>query len=305
MQSRLLLNIALLLLVAALGFFIFTSEDENADNANSLTNIKADSINTITIRHNNRTINIEKIDAHWQLTEPVSIAANNFRIKTILNLLSTTSYAKYTAVSLDLDKFGLKQVDTSVTFNQHKIDFGIINPINGYRYIMLNNDEVHLIDDHHYPLLSSQIGALIARNLLPADSKINKLVLPEQTLALNTADKWVSTKDISIDAIIETLDHWRHTEAFGVHNYYEREYLGVIKVYIDNIYEPIKFFITDVDPWLILARPDIDLEYHFDLEFYDLLLRPGAEKQLPDEFSEQSQNVSPEEFMKAIAQQAK
>lgn len=304
MQSRLLVNIALLLLVAVLGFFVLTSEDKNASDVKSLTDIKTDSVNRVNIRHNDRVINIEKIDAHWQLTEPINIAANDFRIKTILNLLSTVSYAKYAADSLELDKFGFKQAGTSITFNKHKIDFGNISPINGYRYVKLNK-EVHLIDDHHYPLISSQIGALVARNLLPADTKINKLVLPEQTLALNSQEIWKSTKDISADAIIETLDNWKNTEAFGVHNYFKRDSLGTIEVYIDNVYEPIKFFITDVDPWLVIARPDIDLEYHFNLELYDSLLRPGAEKKLSDEFSEQSERVSPEEFMEIMNKQAR
>jgi hypothetical protein len=136
------------------------------------------------------------------------------------------------------------------------------------------------------------------------DSKINKLVLPEQTLALSAQEKWISSKDISADAIIETLDHWKNTEAFGVHDYFKREPLGSIEVYLDNVYEPIKFLITDVDPWLILARPDKKLEYHFNLELYDSLLRPGAEKKLPDEFSDQQENLSPEDFMKALNKQA-
>ena len=304
MQSRLLVNLGLLLLVVALGYLVFTSNDKDSDAARILTNIKAESINTITIRHNNRVTNIEKTNGHWQITSPVNIAANDFRIGTILKLLSTASYADYAADSLEPGKYKLEPADTSVTFNKLQIDFGMINPINSYRYVKVNN-RVHLIDDHHYPLFSSQPGTLVARTLLPADSKINKLILPEQTLALNSKEIWQSTKDISADAIVETLNNWRNTEAFGVHDYFERKSLGAIKVYIDNVYEPIQFFITDVDPWLVIARPDIKLEYHFNLELYDSLLRPGAKKELPDEFSEQSESVSPEEFMKAMNKQAK
>lgn len=304
MQSRLLVNLGLLLLVAALGYLVFTSNDKDSDAARVLTNIKAESINTITIRHNNRVTNIEKTNGHWQITSPVNIAANDFRIGTILKLLSTASYADYAADSLEPGKYKLEPADTSITFNKLQIDFGMINPINNYRYVKVNN-RIHLIDDHHYPLLSSQPGTLVARTLLPADSKINKLVLPEQTLALNSKEIWRSTKEISADAVVETLNNWRNTEAFGVHDYFERKSLGAIKVYIDNVYEPIQFFITDVDPWLIIARPDIKLEYHFNLELYDSLLRPGAKKELPDEFSEQSESVSPEEFMKAMNKQAR
>jgi len=299
MQSRLFVNLGLLLLVFALGYFVLTSENKDSTTPQILTDVKADSINTITIRHNNRVINIEKNNAHWHITSPVDIAANDFRIGTILNLLNTVSHSEYAADSLDLEKYSLAPAKTSITFNKLQIDFGMINPINNYRYVKINN-RVHLIDDHHYPLLSSQAGTLVSRTLLPADAKINKLVLPDQTLSLNSKEIWRSTKEISADAIIETLSNWKNTEAFGVHDYNERESLGAIEVYLDNVYEPIRFFITDVDPWLVIARPDIKLEYHFNLEFYDALLRPGAEKTLPEEFSEQSERVSPEEFMKLM-----
>jgi hypothetical protein len=283
MRSQLLVNFSLLLLVAALAFFALTGKDNNIEAPDVLTNVSAASINTLSIHHNNRVTTVEKTANRWVMTAPINIAANDFRVNTLLKLLDTVSYAKYMAATLDLKQYGLEQPKTSITFNNLKIDFGIINPLNNYRYVKANN-EVHLIDDHYYPLLSSQTGALISRSLLPEDSKINKLKLPEQTLALNTQDKWTSTKDISTDAIVEVLDHWRNTEAFGVHEYYKREPLGTVEVHIDNIYDPIRFVITDVDPWLILARPDINIEYHFDLEHYDALLRPGAEKKLPEEF---------------------
>lgn len=283
MKSRLLVNIFLLLLVGALGYFAFTGKDKNSGTIQILSSIKANSINRIAIRHNERVVNIEKSDAHWQLTDPIKIAANDFRMGSLLKLLNTTSYAKYVAGTLDLSKYGLKDAATSISFNQHQIDFGIINRINNYRYIKFNN-EVHLVDDHYYPLISSQMGTLVARTLLPPDSNVTRLVLPEHKLWLDTNDMWHSTEDISVDAIVETIDHWKNTEAFGVHDYNEVVPLDAIKVKLADRDKPIIYLITDVDPWLIIARPDIKLEYHFNLEFYDLLLRPGAAKKLPDDF---------------------
>lgn len=299
MKSRWLVNLLLLLLVVTLGFFALSTNDNEAGKPKTVSTINPKSINKITITHNGRVTAIEKANAHWQLTEPLNLAANDFRIGTIIKILDTTSYAKYVANSLDLKKFGLDNPTTSLLLDQTQIDFGIVNPINNYRYIKLNN-EVHLIDDYYHPLVSSQIGTLVSRTLLPADSKITRLELPDQTLSLDADDKWHSTKDISIDAIVETINHWRNTEAFGVHDYNDRVPLDAITVTLAGNDKPIVFYISDVEPWLILARPDINLEYHFDLENYDLLLRPGAEKKLPDEFSEQSEQVSPEEFMKAL-----
>ena len=55
-----------------------------------------------------------------------------------------------------------------------------------------------------------------------------------------------------------------------------RESLGDISVHLAGVAEPISFQVTDTDPWLIIARPDLDIEYHFNLEFYDRLLKPGV-----------------------------
>ena len=116
----------------------------------------------------------------------------------------------------------------------------------------------------------------MARELIAADAVINKLVLPEQTLYRDENDLWHSSADIGPDAINETLHHWQHSQAFGVHNYMQRESLADISVYLAGDTEPVQFSVTDVDPWLIIARPDLDIEYHFNLEFYDRLLKPGT-----------------------------
>jgi hypothetical protein len=178
---------------------------------------------------------------------------------------------------LDLEKYGLADAGTSIRFDDTSIVFGIVNPINNYRYVRID-DTVHLIDDHFYPLLSSQTGTLVARELVPADAVIDKLVLPEQTLYRDENERWQSTAGINPDAVSETLHQWQHGQAFGVHNYMPRDPLAEIRVYLDGEAEPVHFKVTDMEPWLIIARPDKDIEYHFNLEFYDQLLRPGADK---------------------------
>lgn len=305
MRSRLLTNLFLLLLAIGLGAFLFVDEiDQNG--IKKLSDISADSINQISIHHNQREIILNKSDQQWRLMEPIEISANQFRIKTLLNLPGTNSYAQYNADDLELKKFDFDKIDTQISFNNTKVSFGMVNPLNNLRYVKINN-ELHLIDDHFYPLLSSQIGTLIARELLADSTKISKLVLPEQTLTRDQNKLWQGTDDMSSDAIAETIYQWTHKQAFAVHNYIERESLGEILVYFENIENPIKFTITDIEPWLIIARPDLKLEYHFNLEDYDVLLKPGASKPIPEdpqnELDNQTLQVSPDEFMNAIQQQ--
>ncbi len=277
MRSRLLLNIALLALVALLGYYAYTTRQQQnqADTAYQLTALSADEIEHIIIRHNERSVELRKSAGRWRMFQPITIEANSFRIDTLLKLLNTVSHADYEAAGLTLETYGLSEVNTSIQLNDVVIEFGDTNPINNFRYVRID-DRVHLIDDHFYPLLSSQIGTLVARELLSNDAKIDKLILPEITLYRDDNQIWRSSSATDPDLITETLHHWKNSEAFGVHNYMVRESLADISVYLAGENEPVRFHVTDTDPWLIIARPDLDLEYHFNLELYGRLL-PGTD----------------------------
>jgi len=287
MQSRSILNIALFLVVALLAFYIYDTDrkEQASSKSEQLTQLTANSVTQINIHHNQRHIELRRENDNWHMLRPINISANSFRIDTLLNMLKTVSHAAYSTAELELDKYGLSEASTSISFNDITIDFGVVNPINNYRYVRIN-DTVHLIDDHFYPLLSSQTGTLVARELIDGDAIIDKLVLPQQTLYRDGNNLWHSSDNTDPDAISETLHHWQNSQAFGVHNYMQRESLADISVYLAGNSEPIRFYVTDTDPWLIIARPQLDIEYHFNLEFHDRLLKPGAAKESAEELGE-------------------
>jgi len=287
MQSRSLLNIALFLVVVLLAAYIYDTDrkEQASSKSEQLTQLSADEVTQINIHHNQRHIELRWEDDKWHMLQPINVTANSFRIDTLLNMLNTVSHAAYSTADLALDKYGISNASTSISFNDVNIEFGIVNPINNYRYVRIN-DTVHLIDDHFYPLLSSQIGTLVARELIDDDAIIDKLVLPQQTLYRDEYSLWHSSDNTDPDAISETLHHWQNSQAFGVHNYMQRESLADISVYLAGDSEPVQFYVTDTDPWLIIARPDLDIEYHFNLEFYDRLLKPGAVKESSEELPE-------------------
>ena len=99
-------------------------------------------------------------------------------------------------------------------------------------------------------------------------------MLINQTINKDTNDRWQSNIDISADSIAATLEDWNSLQAFGIHEYMQRNQLGEVLVYLEGKEKPISFQITDTDPWLILARPELGLEYHLDIEAYDKLIAP-------------------------------
>lgn len=287
MKSRTILNIALFFLIVLLAAYIYISsqQEQASTQSEQLTQLSADKVSQITIRHNQRYIELNKENGKWRMLQPIAIDANSFRIDTLLNMLDAVTHASYPVIDLDAGKYGFSKANTSISFNNVTIDFGIVNPINNYRYVRAG-DTVHLIDDHFYPLLSSQTGTLVARELIASDAVIEKLVLPEQTLFKDENNLWHSSNETDPDAINETLFHWQNSQAFGVHNYMQRNSQAEINVFLAGDTEPVRFHVTDTDPWLIIARPDLNIEYHFNLEFYDRLLKPGSSTESAEELSE-------------------
>ncbi len=267
-----ILNLVLFVFVIALASSIYFSEEQNNE-LEKISTTDKNNIHSITIQHKHNTTRLSRQqDGHWQITQPVSISANDFRINSVLKLINAPVHNKYSVEQVDLKKIGLDKPDTTIKLNGESIAFGIINPATKLRYVQKGN-HIYTIEDVYYPLLSSSFGTLVSLNLLPTNSEITKLILINQTISRDEKGLWQSNIDISADKINETLEHWQDDQAFGVHEYMQRNSLGEVFIYIKDK-PPISFLITDTDPWLILARPELGLEYHLDIEAYNNLISP-------------------------------
>jgi hypothetical protein len=278
MYKNNILNLVLFVVVISLASMIYFSEETSTE-LDRLSSIDIKDIHSITIRHNQkRTDIVKQDDGHWQITQPLNIAANDFRINSVLELLNAPVHARYSVDEVDLAAIGLDSIGpdsqaTTLKLDDMNIAFGIVNPATKLRYIRLG-DTIYTIEDVYYPLISSNFSTLVSLSLLPGNSRIEKLILLNQTISRNDKGFWQSNIDISADDINQIIDHWQNDQAFGVHSYLEREPSGEVFVYLQDQHEPISYMVTDTDPWLILARPEIGLEYHLDIEAYDKLIVP-------------------------------
>ncbi len=272
MLKKNILNLVLLIFVITLASIIYFSKEKNTE-LDKLSTTDVTDINAITIQRNKNTTQlIKQSDGHWQITQPVSIAANDFRINSVLKLINAPVHNQYSSDEISLKNIGLDKPDTTIKFNDEEIAFGIINPATNLRYVK-KGDDIYTIEDVYYPLLSSTFGTLVSLELLPANSEITKLILTNQTISKDKKGLWQSNTGISADNINETIEHWQNDQAFGVHAYMQRKSLGEVFVYLKD--QPtISYVITDTDPWLILARPELGLEYHLDIKAYDQLITP-------------------------------
>ena len=278
MHKKNILNLLLLIVVISLTTLIYFTEEESTK-FEKLSQIDASSVGIIVIQHNkNITEILRQKGEHWNITQPIHIDANDFRIGSLLELLSAPIHSKYSVTEINLNDIGLAQSTTTIKFDTTLIEFGINNPATGLRYIKLG-DFIYTIEDIFYPLLSSDFSTLVSLHLLPSNSDITKLILGNQIISKNIDNFWQSNITMSADSINTTIDHWQQDQAFGVHKYFEREAANIsghdeVYIYIASQKTAIRFLITDTDPWLILARPEIGIEYHLDIKAYETLISP-------------------------------
>lgn len=277
-SARALLNLALLLLVAALATFVALHPAKKKAPPPRLTSLAPDQIKSIRIeRHGHAAITLAKqAGGHWRILAPIDTPANDFRITNLLRLALARSYARYSAAGLALAKFKLQAPALKVFFNALEIDFGGTEPLNQRRYVKVG-DAVHLISSRYYHLLNAALPSYVSLNLLPPGSQITAIHLPQLTLRHQGTARWTLTPQVhgvSADVIHSLVQAWQNTGALWVQRYKKTPAapLGRVTLALQGEKQPLRFEITARKPELILARPDIGMEYHLPRDAAQRLL---------------------------------
>lgn len=271
-MTKNVLNFILMFIVVVLIIVIYSSHEKSTE-LNKLTTTNIDTITNIVISRNKHDVNLNRNnDNTWTITQPVQIAANNFRIGSLLKIINAPVHSQYTVEEIDPSSTGLSNSTTFLKLNQTNIKFGIVNPVTNLRYIQIDNN-IYTIEDVYYPLINSHFSTLVSFSLLPPETDIEKIILPDHTIQKDEDNHWSSIPESSAKAISDTLTIWKESQAFGVHEYIQRKNLGEISVYLKDSNKALQFVITDKEPWLIIARPKIGLEYHLEIESHSQLIR--------------------------------
>ncbi len=270
MNSRLLLNLLLLIIIGALGVFIFTSSDKTETNITRLGGPKAENINTITIQRNGLAdIFLEKNNDIWWMSNPYKVRANTVPINALLKFSQTISHSRFSAENKNLRDYDLQPAKASLALNGVEYLFGNIEHINNRRYILKDNT-IHLTTDLFYYRLRTNTEAFISPKLIPDNSQITALTLPDLKLNKSAQGEWLvsgkqSTQAFSNDAIQILLDHWHNKQAIQVLpakiNSKEKK---VQLVFSDNT--KINFLVNKTKNNFILIRKDLGLQYQLPID---------------------------------------
>ncbi len=274
MQSRLLINIVLFLIVAGLAIFLIRQDDSAPTEVDvTLTTFESGSINEISIiRRDLDDIVFIKEGDQWSMQSPFVLPANPVRINTILKILQAYSYAQLDVKNVELKHFILDDPVVSLKFNETQIDFGDTSPLGKQRYVLLN-ETVHLINDSLYQQLLTSPTFFVSPKLLPGNSSITALTLPDYQLR-QVEGIWMVEPPVAINAdkIIQLVNAWRDAGAITLRAFSDNASEEKIIVELMSG-ETIEFVTASTPPRLILARPEFNLQYHISGYDADRLLQ--------------------------------
>jgi hypothetical protein len=105
-------------------------------------------------------IMMEASGADWLMTQPVQAKVSTKSLQQLTTLLSEPIQAEYSSEGKTLSEFGLDNSAIRVRFNGVEYALGKLNPINHYRYVLLDQ-RILLVNEVVYELLGRGIAGFI------------------------------------------------------------------------------------------------------------------------------------------------
>ena len=267
MGRRLLLNLVLVAVIAVLATLAYFKPGvKKPAPAVPLTSIKATDVTSIKIaRPNEGLVELVRAGDHWQMTAPLKIAADQYLVQALLSDINEHADTGFPVKDADLGKYGFAPAHARLWLNGTELDFGDTEPINNYRYV-ISGSSVRLSSGLLYYRLNHDPMWWVDKRLLPAGGRIDALQLPHATLSLKNG-KWQLTPAdpaVSADAIQQLVDNWSDARALSVAELGKGKPQGEVAIQVQGQSAPLRFVILKDPDFLVLARPDLGLQYNLE-----------------------------------------
>ena len=267
MKSRLWLNLALLITIVILAAIVyFKPGAKKPPPPVMLTNLQVADIKSIKIEPANMpAAELTRTDKGWQMVAPLKIQADQLLVNTILDNIHGDVSDSFAAKAADLAEYGLDPPALRLWLNGTEFEFGSTEPIHNNRYVK-TGDEIRLTGNllfyriNHHPLWWA------SRRLLPDDVHIVGLQLPDATLTLKGTQWQLAPANpaISSDAIQALVNNWENAQAISTDKIGSGKSQGEVAIELAGGGQPLRFAILSDPNFLVLARPDLGLEYQLD-----------------------------------------
>lgn len=276
MSTRNLLNLLLLAIGTGLVLLIvyqpgLAPEDEHI----SLTDIDPTSIHTILIESEHYPpVAIKKQAGRWQLVGDKTIPAAEFQVSALTRILQASVRQQYSPDTLDLAALGLDPPRATLTLNETVILIGDTDALEHRRYVLINN-LVQLVDDQYQHLINADWTNFVSRQLLPEQETITQITLPEYSLTM-VDNKWQLTPEsstVSADDLQNLIDRWKNAAALYVRRYQPADAMETVIIEFNAEIPSITLQVVSHAPGLVLARPELGIQYHLTGGYESLLFQ--------------------------------
>jgi uncharacterized protein DUF4340 len=268
------LNALLLLLVAALGAFVYLKPSVDSRNENALSKLKVSEANTIRIERPGATaISLEKKSAGWRVTAPLSARADETRVQRLLSIVEAKSAVRMPAT--ELARFELDPPSVSLTIGTQAFSFGMVNSLTREQYVM-TGDAVFAVNPRFGAALPATSVEVASKQLFGPDEIPVRIALKDFSLEQRDG-KWTlspAPSDVpSQDDYARWADGWRFASAIRVEPYVGGKPRQDVEVRLKSGVA-ITLGILASGASLVLTRPDEKLQYYFNIETAKRLLSP-------------------------------
>lgn len=238
-----------------------------------ISTLKPADIQTIGIQTADASLSLRRDAQGWLIEAPIRWPANNINIERLLSIVNSETDSRLPADEINLATLGLQFPEAVLTFNDTQLLFGATNNIGERRYVMIGST-VFLLPDIHLLFFSQGLSGIVDRRLLPRRYRLSKLKLSEFEISRDANDSWqvINADGFGQDQIARLVENWQDLEASKIKPF-DTDAMPRQKLQASGADgSRHEFFVMSIDPEIIIANPQIGLQYHFPADLYYQLI---------------------------------
>lgn len=187
-KSRLLVNLALLAALIALGLFAYLRPKPEPSPGIAVSQVKRDEVDRIRLeRRGAAAIELAKGGGGWEMLVPFKSRADRFQVDRLLDIAAATSKQKLPAA--ELQRYGLAPAAVTVTLNDQRFAFGALNEITNEQYVA-SGDAVYLVATYLGYGIPTDATRLLSHRLLGEDETPVAFDFGRWKAAKDDSGKW-------------------------------------------------------------------------------------------------------------------
>jgi len=280
LSKRWIINYILLVLIAALTYAgLGIDKEPGSETPTGISELAVQDIDALEIEKGDSLLRLKRSDGAWMIEAPINWPAHGAGVERLLGIVDIDADSLGNAADVDLAALGLHEPVAALRFNDNPLLFGTYNNIGARRYAMIES-KVYLLPDAYLPFITQGLAGIIDRHLLPRRFTLGSMRFPEFEIRRDDDNGWRSThaKPVASARLAQLVENWQALKASRVTPYLPGSApRQVIGLQLTNG-RSLEFLLVSSDPEIVIAHPQIGLQYHFRSNYYNQLISPDGDE---------------------------